>query len=137
VATHDPQGPDLAPLRVVVVAGAEEARLLTHAAALCVLPRTIPGGFPVKLLNYMEAARPLVARTPVADGLEDGRNALLLPAAAGPTELAKAVARVLEDPELAAELGRGGRELLERRHAWARLAGRTLDLVAALRCRGA
>ena len=132
-ATHDPRGPALGAVRVVVLGCAEECRLLTHGAGACVLPRAIPGGFPVKLLNYMEAARPIVARAGVADGFEHERSALLLPPGAPPEELAKAVTRILGDADLAARLGRGARALLERRHAWPALAEATLALAAAAR----
>jgi len=128
-ATHDPHTTEhLAPLRIVLVASARETRALVHGAAVCVLPRRIHGGFPVKLLNYMEAARPIVARTEVADGFAHERDALLLGRDAGPTELAEAIERLLADPDLALRLGTGARALLERRHAWPDLARRTLAL---------
>lgn len=130
VATHDPRtNQDLAPLRIVPVASARETRALVHGAAVCVLPRRIHGGFPVKLLNSMEAARPIVARAEVAEGFTHERDALLLGPDAGPAELAEAIERVLADPDAAERLGTGARALLERRHAWPDLARRTLALV--------
>ena len=112
--------------------GPEEARALTFGCGVAVLPRTRAGGFPVKLLNYMEAGRAIVAREGVADGLVHGRSAWLLPPDAPPAELAAALRTLLSETERAAELGDGARATLERRHAWPELARRTLDFVATL-----
>jgi len=133
VATHDRVRAAPAPLRVARVARADEARLLTHAAAACVLARRRIGGFPVKLLNYLEAARAVVARSDVAEGLVHGRSAWLVPADAPAAALADALAHVLADPALAARLGAAGRAQLEARHGWSALARETLALAARVR----
>jgi glycosyltransferase involved in cell wall biosynthesis len=137
VATHDARGAAPAPLRIVETLSPDEVRALTWAAGVCLLPRAIAGGFPIKLLNYMEAGRPIVARRDVADGFEDGNNALLLAADAGPDAWAQAVTRVMNDGALARHLGEEARALLLRRHAWPALARATLDLVARARKAGA
>jgi glycosyltransferase involved in cell wall biosynthesis len=126
--THDPRGPALSRVRIATVADRAEARALVHGAAVAVLPRRIPGGFPVKLLNYMEAERPIVAFEEVAEGHVHGQSAWLLSAGAGPDELASAVRALLNDPARAQRLGREARTLLESRHAWPPLARRTLAL---------
>jgi glycosyltransferase involved in cell wall biosynthesis len=95
-----------------------------------VLPRRRPGGFPIKLLNYMEAARPIVAHREVAFGLEHGVSAWLLAPDAGPDALAAALRALAADPALAARLGAGARANLAARHMWPALARRTLELVA-------
>ena len=136
VATHDARGAAPEPLRVLETGSPEEVRLLIGAAGVCLLPRAIPGGFPIKLLNYMEAGRPIVAGRQVADGFEDGRSALLLAGDAGPAAWAEAVTRVMNDAALARHLGEGARALLLRRHAWPALAQATLDLVARARQAG-
>lgn len=110
--------------------GAEEARALTYGCGVAVLPRTRAGGFPVKLLNYMEAGRAIVAREGIADGLVHGRSAWLLPGDAPPAELAAAFRTLLAEPDQAAALGDAARATLEQRHAWPALARRTLDLIA-------
>ncbi len=134
-ATHDHARSAPAPLRTVRVASAGEARALTFGCAVAVLARRRPGGFPVKLLNYMEAARPIVAYGRTADGLHHGVSAELLGDGAGPAELARAVERVLADPVRARALGRAARARLEAHHAWPRIARETLSLVAALHAR--
>jgi glycosyltransferase involved in cell wall biosynthesis len=129
VATHDAAGARFAHLRVVEVADADEGRALLHACAVAVLPRRRPGGFPIKLLNYMEAGRPILAHAGVGAGLVHDASAWLLPREAGPEAWAEAVAGLLADPERAGRLGRAAREHLETHHAWPTLAARTLALV--------
>jgi len=132
-ATHDARACQrLGALRVEQVEDAREARALCFAAGALALPRRRRGGFPVKLLNYLEAGRPVVAHRRVADGLEDGRDAVLLPDDAGPEAWARALADLLRQPERAGRLGAGGRRHLERDHAWPDLAARTLELVRGL-----
>jgi glycosyltransferase involved in cell wall biosynthesis len=138
VATHDARDATRialgdAPLRVVEVEDFEETRALVHAARTAVLTRRRPGGFPVKLLNYMEAARPIVAYAHVAPGLRHGESAWLLARGEGPDALARALATLDADPALRARLGAGARSRLERAHDWASIARRTLAFVEAIR----
>jgi len=73
--------------------------------------------------EYLAAGRPLVASRVgvVPEALEDGRHALLVHAGdAG--DLARALARMLDDAALRARLGEAGRRLLLERHSGARLA---------------
>ena len=130
VATHDSirNAPD--GLLLARVQSREEVRALTAGAGVCVLPRRAPGGFPIKLLNYMDAGVAIVARANVADGLVHGRSAFLLTESAGPKALAAAIRTLLDDPAEAARLGRGGRAHLEAEHRWPELARRTLELAA-------
>jgi glycosyltransferase involved in cell wall biosynthesis len=129
VATHDRARSAPSPLRVARLASAAEGRALLHGAACAVLARRRPGGFPVKLLNYMEAARAIVAREGVADGLVHGESAWLLAPGDGPDALAAALRALANDRARAARLGAGARRLLETRHAWPALARETLALV--------
>lgn len=131
VATHA-AGSALEPLRTLRVADASEARLLTFGAGVAVLPRRARGGFPVKLLNYLEARRAVVARGGVAEGLVHGESGWLLPDESGADDWACAIETLLADPERAARIGEGGRARLERAHDPAAAAARTIALVAAL-----
>jgi glycosyltransferase involved in cell wall biosynthesis len=117
-------------LRVARVADAAEARILLHGAVLAVAPRGCAGGFPIKLLNYMEAGRAIVARAGQVDSLVDGENARLVPRDASPAQLAAALDALHRDPARAAALGAAARETLRREHAWPALAERTLELAA-------
>jgi len=137
VATHDARGAAASrrhagPLRIVAVRDYDEMRALIHAARILVLPRTRPGGFPVKLLNYMEAARPIVAFANVAVGLRDGESARLLAPRAGDAALADALLALHADPALCARLGAGARRHLLAHHDWEAIARRTLDFIAEL-----
>lgn len=135
VATHGERRGPPSPLRCVRMLPVE-SRALSFACALAVLPRRRPGGFPIKLLNYMEAGRAIVARQGVAEGLEHGRSAWLLARDAGAEELARALGRLAADPVEAARLGRGARARLESYHAWPDLAARTLALAERVVQRG-
>jgi glycosyltransferase involved in cell wall biosynthesis len=72
-------------------------------------------GTPLALMEYMQAARPIVATRVggVPDLVDDGVEALLVPPR-DPDALAAAIGALLEDRERAAELGARARE---RRHA--------------------
>lgn len=118
------------PPRIVTVRDFAEMRALIHAAHSLVLTRRRTGGFPVKLLNYMEAARPIVAFADVAIGLRDGESARLLVPGAGADALAGALRELCGDEPLCARLGAGARRHLERQHDWDVIAKRTLAFLA-------
>ena len=119
-------------VRHVRVTDFEEMRTLCHSARLALLARRRPGGFPIKLLNYMEASRPILAWRSAASGLEHGRSAWLLEDGDGPDALASAIRRLLADRSLCKRLGCAARLQLEQRHGWSALAAATLDF--ARRC---
>jgi glycosyltransferase involved in cell wall biosynthesis len=129
--THDARAPRFAALRVVRAAGPEEARALAFGAELAVLPRRHAGGFPIKLLGYLEAGLPVVAFAPLADTLVHGTSGWLLGEGDGADALAGALAALSRDAALRARLAAGGRDVLAAEHAWPVLAARTLALVEA------
>ena len=131
VATQQAKGAAPPPLRVVRLASFEEERALIRGAAVAVLPRRIPGGFPVKLLNYMEAGRAIVAHAAVASALEPDREAWLLAPGARPQDLAHAVEALVKDRARASRLGSAARAALAARFGWPALADRTLALCRA------
>jgi glycosyltransferase involved in cell wall biosynthesis len=128
VATHDPRGPALRHVRLCVVRDPDEMRLLVYGARVAVAPRRRAGGFPIKLLQYMEAARPIVARLAAAGTLQNGHSALLLADSAGPRDLATAISRAWHDTPFAQHLAAGARQTLEHHHAPTPLAHQTLTL---------
>jgi glycosyltransferase involved in cell wall biosynthesis len=128
-ATHAAENAHFRHLRVVRVEDAEETRALLHGAALAVAPRTCHGGFPIKLLNYMEAGRAIVAPRDLVDTLRHGESAWLVPPDATPADVASAIGTLRRDPARAAALGAAARAALELEHAWPDLAERTLALV--------
>ena len=128
VVTHAPAR-QLAPLRVLQVREAERVRELSFGAALAVSPRRITGGFPIKILNYMEAALPIVARVEQSVGLVHDRDAWLVGPGGSSEELAHGLRVLFEDPERARRLGRAARARLEAHHRWPELAQRTRVLL--------
>jgi starch synthase len=85
----------------------------------------------VKLLNYMEAGRAIVAHAAVASALEHDREAWLLAPGAGPQDLARAVQALVQDRARASQLGSAARAALAARFGWPALAERTLALCRA------
>ena len=134
VATHDARdaAARLRNLRIVERSTFAEIRALQFSAGALVLTRRRPGGFPIKLLNYMEAGRPIVAFRRIASGLEDGVNACLLDESSGAKELAGAIRELWARPERGEELGRAARRHLLAHHGWRDLADQTLAFAATL-----
>jgi glycosyltransferase involved in cell wall biosynthesis len=129
LATHDARGARFRRLRVIEVGSVEEMRCLVHGAALALLPRQSLGGFPIKLLQCMQAGRAIVARRGVADTLVHGESGWLLPDDAGPDDFAAAIRALAHDPGLRARLGGAAQLLLAKHHAWPARAEQTLALV--------
>ncbi|RIL04985.1 MAG: hypothetical protein DCC71_12090 [Proteobacteria bacterium] len=96
------------------------------------LPRRARGGFPIKLLNYMEAGCAIVARAGIADPLVHDRSGWLVAEDAAPAVWADAVRALLADRAHAARLGENARAALVAEHAPAALARRLLDHIASL-----
>ncbi|MBU1751007.1 MAG: glycosyltransferase family 4 protein [Chloroflexi bacterium] len=92
------------------------------AADVVVCPRTSQDGFPIKLLNYMAAGRPIVVSAGSAHGLTHGETAYVVPNGDGPAFAAGIVA-LLNDPALARRLGAAAHQLACARHAWDLIAG--------------
>ena len=149
VATHalpSSKQPNPGPARLlrVRVRDFEEMRHLIHAAGCLVAPRRRIGGFPIKLLNYMEAGRPIVAFAGAAPGLKADESAWIIapedpgvpdekdPRSQAAHALTHALTRLSADPELGRRLGAGARRQLETRHPGRRIAAETLDYLAGL-----
>jgi len=88
-------------------------RALLARAAVVVVPRALATGFPVKLLEAMAAAAPLVVSRRAAHGLTDGREARVV----DDVDLAPAIAELLADPARAHRLGLAARAHVEAAHA--------------------
>jgi glycosyltransferase involved in cell wall biosynthesis len=101
---------------------AQEPALLA-GAAVAVNPRTQCDGLPMKLLNYMAAAAPIVSFDGSAVHLEHERTGLRV--ADGDTAaMADAIERLLDDRILARQLGDAAREQVRRDFSWDGVAGR-------------
>jgi glycosyltransferase involved in cell wall biosynthesis len=129
VVTHDRAGGSFRHLKCVRTDSPEEARALLYGARVAALPRRRGGGFPIKLLDYMEAGLPIVAFASLADTLEAERSGWLLGDDADALAFAHGLGACASDPELARRLGEGARRCLAEQHAWPGRIAETLALV--------
>ena len=111
--------------RVTIVGPVDDLRPHLAAAAAVVVPLRLGSGTRLKIVEAWAMARPVVSTALGAEGLEaePGRHLLI---ADDPAAFARAVVRVLDEPALAAELGRSGRALAAERYSW-RGAARALE----------
>jgi len=138
VATHDAEATKpsnvhagtLAGLAIVAVSGAAEMHALSSAAAVLVLARRRRGGFPIKLLNYMAAGRPIIAHERVAAGMTHGKNAWLLGEEADEAAWANAMTQLMANDAVMTRIGHASREHLAKHHDWSRIAEETLSFVS-------
>ena len=111
--------------------GFEELPGHLNRAAVAVSPRTICDGLPVKVLNYMAAARPTVAFAGSAKTLENGRTGLVVEDE-DTTAMAEAILRLLQDPSLARRLGDNARQKVMLDYTWETMARRVESLYSQL-----
>jgi glycosyltransferase involved in cell wall biosynthesis len=104
-------------------------------AAIAIAPLRIGGGTRLKIVEAMSLARPVVATSIGAEGIEvqHGRDLLLADA---PRVFADAVLRLLAHPAEAAALGLRGRRLVETAYSWDSSAARLEHLLEELIERG-
>jgi glycosyltransferase involved in cell wall biosynthesis len=99
-------------------------------ARVAVVPLRAGGGSRLKLLEALDAGRPVVATPIGAEGFDDltGEGVVL---ADDPEAYATSVIRLLTDAAGAAELGLRGHAAVRRRHSWDAAYEPLLDAVAA------
>ncbi|HRY23914.1 MAG TPA: glycosyltransferase family 4 protein [Geminicoccaceae bacterium] len=90
------------------------------AASLLVNPRAECPGYPLKLLNYMAAGRPIVSFRDSARGLTQDQDAWLVDEPT-PAALARGMLAVLDRPDRGASLGRSARERVVAELTWSRV----------------
>lgn len=102
-----------------------------YAAAFLVCLPSYREGIPKVLLEAAACGRPIVTvDTPgCRDVCHNGVNGILVPAADS-GQLAQAILSLLEDPALAAAMGRAGRALVETRYSSDIINAQTLELYA-------
>lgn len=115
-------------VRLEVCDGFEPVRRLLARADVVVCPRTSWSGFPIKLLNYMAAGRPIVAAAGAARALGDGP--MVVVPDGDEAALAGAIVATLRDPAASARLGREGIRRIRESHDWSLLAPRVVSVYA-------
>jgi glycosyltransferase involved in cell wall biosynthesis len=105
--------------RVRLVGHRADAAECVAAADVCVVPSRWEEAFCLAAAEPLARARPLVATRvgAIPELVQDGVTGLLVPPG-DPASLAAAIRRLLEAPELAAALGRAGREHLLAANGW-------------------
>jgi polysaccharide biosynthesis protein PslH len=117
---------------VEVTGTVPEVRRHLAAARVAVAPLLSGGGSRLKVLEALEAGRPVVATAVGAEGLEHlaGRGLVV---ADGARPFAEALTGLLADPARAERLGAVGREAVHREHAWERTLQPLLDAITGAR----
>jgi len=99
----------------------DELPRLLATAAVAVNPRVDCDGVPVKLLNYMAAARPIVSYDSSAPGVVHERTGWLAPRA-NVEALAEGIVTLLLDPVRATAIGEAARAYVVEHASWSRAA---------------
>lgn len=108
-----------------------DARSFLDEAAVVVVPLRAGSGTRLKILEALAMARPVVATTLAAEGLETDDDVHLLLADA-PDAFAEHVVRLAEDVVERRRLGRAGRSLVEQRYGWKAAVTRLEEVYADL-----
>jgi len=107
----------LASSSVEVSGTVSEVRPYLAKARVAVAPLRSGGGTRLKILEALDAGRPVVATSVAVDGLEDliGEGVVV---ADDPASMIEAVSGLLDDVDRAAALGRAGHDAVAARHTW-------------------
>ncbi len=106
----------------------EMYHLLSNVADICV-SSSLNELFPFYILECMATRKPIVATNVggVSEAVIDGVNGYLVPLKS-PTSLAKAIMRLIEDPDEARQMGKKGRRLVERRFSMEVITSKLSDI---------
>ena len=133
VASHDPavRRPGLLPAGIAGrwVRDDQEMRALLAGARASLVPRTAPGGYPIKLANSLALGVPPITLLAEEWALTHGVSAWIASGPEPTIAIEQAVARLLADDDLAVKLGQGARMLYERSLAPSHVAQKTITLV--------
>jgi glycosyltransferase involved in cell wall biosynthesis len=92
-------------------------------ADLALVPRSLPGGFPMKLLAYQMAGVPAVCVESGAPGMVDGQDGFVVPGSGSPARFAQRVAEALREEAARKQLGERARERALARNDPERVSG--------------
>jgi 1,2-diacylglycerol 3-alpha-glucosyltransferase len=117
--------------RVIVAPAYAVVRRLLARADVLVCPRSSWSGFPIKLLNYMAAGRPVVVAEGSAKGIGDGETGLVF--RNGDADgLAATLRRLSADAALRQRLGDNARARADA-YGWKRIVSQVEQVYAAVR----
>jgi glycosyltransferase involved in cell wall biosynthesis len=102
-------------------------------SAVCVVPLRAGGGTRLKILEAMALGRPVVSTTIGCEGLEvvDGEHLLI---ADSPEQFAEKTVRLLTDRQLYQHISTNGRQVVEARYDWDKIAERLMEVYAECYC---
>ena len=94
-----------------------DIRPIVQRASVFIAPIRIGSGTKIKVLNAMAQAKPVVATTVAAEGIDvtPGENILI---ADDPEDFGKKVLYLLRNEEIARKMGERARELMEKKYNW-------------------
>ncbi len=87
------------------------------AATIGVIPREQCIGFPIKMLNYLAAKKPVVCYKSLLNGFKSGKEVIALPDG-DHHAVAQAIIDLLEHPAQAAAIAQNGYQAVIERHHW-------------------
>jgi glycosyltransferase involved in cell wall biosynthesis len=102
---------------VQVLGFVPDIRPIVQRASVFIAPIRIGSGTKIKVLNAMAQAKPVVATTAAAEGIDGtpGENILI---ADDPEEFAEKIVYLLNHEEIARGIGTKARELIEAKYSW-------------------
>lgn len=116
---------------IVPVSDFASLRAVLEQDAVFVCPRVSWSGYPIKLLNAMAAAKPVVCCQSAAHPITHGQNGLAV-ADNNPEAFAAAIVSLLQNPSLRAQLGAAARQTVIDHHSPAKIASRIHALYSRL-----
>lgn len=114
-----------------VLSNWQEMQDLIVACDVAVSPRQVCWGFPIKILNYMAAGRPIVAAAGSAQGLRHMETGWVVPNG-DEAAFAQAILTLLQDRATAEQLGRAARQEIRQHYSWTACAAAVERIYATL-----
>jgi sugar transferase (PEP-CTERM/EpsH1 system associated) len=112
---------------VLVTGTVDDVRPSVHRASVYIVPLRIGGGTRLKIFEALAMGKAIVSTTVGAEGLplEDGKHLIL---ADTPEAFASEVVALMHNPGRRMRLGHAGRQLVQARYSWARVAAEFEEL---------
>jgi glycosyltransferase involved in cell wall biosynthesis len=114
---------------IIVTGNVDNVIPYYYKSSVAVVPLRAGGGTRLKILEAMALGRPVVSTSIGCEGLEvvDGEHLLI---ADHPEQFAEKTVRLLTDRQLYQHISTNGRQLVETRYDWDKIAGRLMEVYA-------